>query len=65
MSASILWILLSLTPNILEPTTVGSLWLEHDPHEKWTWIWILYGKIEKKMSALFQTIFTVIHEIWT
>ena len=28
------------------------------PTWKWTWIWIPYGKIEKKMSALLQTGFT-------
>ena len=64
---------------LMEPTTVGSLWLENDLHEnelefesyigtnncwfplarkwptwKWTWIWILYGKIEKKCPRYFR-----------
>ena len=35
------------------------------PTWKWTWIWILYGKIEKNVRVTSDGIHAEIHEIWT
>ena len=43
---------------MMEPTTVGSLWLENDLHENELEFESHKGKIEEKMSALLQTGFT-------
>ena len=45
----------------MEPTTVGSLWLENDPNENELEFEFLYGKIEKNL-LLFRTGFTEIRK---
>ena len=50
---------------ILEPTTVGSLWLENDLHEKGLEFESYMGRSKKNVRVTSDGIHAEIHEIWT
>ena len=51
--------------NIMEPTTVGSLWLENDLHENELEFESYMGRSEKNVRVTSDGIHAEIHEIWT
>ena len=51
--------------NILEPTTVGSLWLENDLHENELEFESYMGRSRKNVRVTSHGIHAEIHEIWT
>ena len=51
--------------NLMEPTTVGSLWLENDLHEKGLEFESHMGRSKKNVRVTSGGIHAEIHEIWT
>ena len=51
--------------NIMEPTTVGSLWLENDLHENELEFESYMGRSKKNVRVTSDGIHAEIHEIWT
>ena len=50
---------------VMEPTTVGSLWLENDPHENELEFESHMGRSKKNVRVTSDGIHAEIHEIWT
>ena len=53
------------SPKLMEPTTVGSLWLENDLHEKGLEFESYMGRSKKNVRVTSDGIHAEIHEIWT
>ena len=59
------WNTQQVLSSLMEPTTVGSLWLENDLHENELEFESYMGRSEKNVRVTSDGIHAEIHEIWT
>ena len=60
-----LWVAFAYVRQIMEPTTVGSLWLENDLYENELEFESHMGRSKKNVRVTSDGIHAEIHEIWT